>query len=139
MSMRRSDYWRCAGITLIEVIAGLVILATLAVSLLAAKEGFLHQWGSAERRLIAVQAADRMLSEWWQNIEQFPRGDEGVCPEDATLKWRTSVLVNEMLESLETQIVRLEIFDSTALTQPQVLVLVDTVVPIQNRLLGSGQ
>src|SRR3954463_9256722 len=52
------------GVTLVEVLAGLVLLGTVLASVMIARGRFLRQWAQAEQRLAAVRAADLMVSRW---------------------------------------------------------------------------
>src|SRR5437764_8891278 len=53
-----------AGVTLIEVIAGLVVLAVLVCAVTLARGRFMGQWESGQRRTQAAEAVDRMLGGW---------------------------------------------------------------------------
>lgn len=50
--------------TLIEVLAGLMILGTLLISMILAKQNLLDQQANARRKLDAVGLADALLSYW---------------------------------------------------------------------------
>src|SRR5258706_2701202 len=52
------------GVTLIEVIAGLVVLAVLVCAVALARGRFMRQWEAAQRRTQAAEAVDRMLAGW---------------------------------------------------------------------------
>src|SRR5437667_12469498 len=55
---------RRAGVTLVEVLAGLLLLGTVLASALIARGRFLRQWAAADQRLAAAHAADAMLATW---------------------------------------------------------------------------
>lgn len=93
--------------TLVEVVAGLALLATLMASLLAVKTRVVHQAGLTERRAQAVAAADQLLSEWWRNPKTFPRASAGMLP--SGFGWRTRIVNNS--PEVGGQVVRLEMFD----------------------------
>lgn len=58
--------------TLIEVLAGLMILGTLLVSMILAKQSLLEQQARAHRKLDAVRLADALLSYWQATSTNAP-------------------------------------------------------------------
>lgn len=100
-----------SAMTLVEVVGGLALLATLLVGILLARGRFAHQMRSADRRLAAVAAADRILTAWHQDPRAFPRSGAGSVAGDAQMSWRTQVVPNAPLNDLGAQVVRLDIFD----------------------------
>jgi hypothetical protein len=113
--------------TLIEVIGGLAILATLLVALLVARDRFMRQWVHANQRMEATIAADALLAQWWDRPEEFPRQAAGDVPGRPNLVWRTSIAPNPRVRQLGGQVIRLEVFhrrDTAA-----VPVTVDIVLP----------
>src|SRR5687768_12235907 len=104
----------CRGMTLIEVVAGLALMATLLVALLQAKVGHARQTNVAERKLAAVAIADRLLSEWWRAPEKFPIETTGRVRSDPRFAWRTALVPNPTTERLDMDVVRLEIIDLQA-------------------------
>src|SRR5215210_5494241 len=97
------------GMTLIEVLAGLALLAGLLVGVLAVKSRCARQWTHANRRLAAVAAADALLSAWWQEPASFPRSGAGTVEGNAGLAWRTRVVPNAQVNALGATTVRLEV------------------------------
>ena len=103
---------RRIGTTLIEVLAGLVVLGTLLVSVTMARARFLHQWSDADRRLVAIHAADAMISGWIAGPPQsIPLRSEGVLEKASDLRWRTSVIRDPQAASLGALVVRTEVFE----------------------------
>lgn len=125
----RSRCCRTKGATLVEVMAGLVLLGTLLVAVINAKAGHVRQWSRANDRLQAIAAADALLDSWWQNPAILPRsagGQTGTGP----WRWRTRLVDNYQTDNLPIQIVRLELYnqtDSNTMNDP--LVIVDLVLP----------
>jgi prepilin-type N-terminal cleavage/methylation domain-containing protein len=99
------------GMTLVEVVASLALLASLLVGLLLAKARFTRQSALADRRIEAVRAADRLLTEWWADPARLPRHGAGRIDGPADLSWQTSLVANPALGELGAQVVRLEIID----------------------------
>src|SRR3954447_2506410 len=99
---RRSNFLRGRrqhprGLTLVEVVAGLALLATLLVAVLTTKARVTRQWTHAQRKLQDVSAADRLLADWWPRRDDFPRQSSGTVPGDARLRWRTMTVRNDTL------------------------------------------
>ena len=74
--------------TLVEVVTGLALLATLLVAVLIGFRAQSVQYRSARDRLEALEAADRLLSEWAQEDVLPAVGREEQIPGDAGLRWR---------------------------------------------------
>jgi len=98
--------------TLIEVVGGLGLLATLLVAVLMAKARYTRQAAGADRRMAAVAAADALLSGWHQNAAALPRMGAGVIPGDAELSWRTQVIANPAINEMAAEVIRLDILDN---------------------------
>ena len=124
--------------TLIEVLAGLALLAALLMTVLAARSRAALQWTRANERMRAVEAADRLLSEWWQDARSFPRAGEGVVEGPDGFRWRIRVVSNRPAERLGTEVVRLEVgrfprggAESTGPTASAGAVAVEVVLPLE--------
>src|SRR6185437_1081783 len=79
------------AMTLIEIIAGLVILSTILASLAIARGRFARQWAEADRKLTATRALDALVAEWMQKGD-VPLNRKGVLPEAKNLFWRTRAI-----------------------------------------------
>ncbi|HSW49057.1 MAG TPA: hypothetical protein VLH09_02730 [Bryobacteraceae bacterium] len=113
--------------TLIEVLAGLAILASLLGAILLARSQHARQTVTAQRRLEAVQAADILLTGWWRDPQQFPRSASGPVTGNERLTWRTEIVNAPAASKLQVQIVRLEIRSPSDPGKP--LVRVELVLP----------
>ena len=121
--------------TLIEVLAGLVIIGTLLASMIVAKSRFVRQWHSSNARMEAIVIADKLLAQWWQTPEKFPRSDEGPVPDNERFHWRTRIVddFNTEESNIEiVEIVRLEIFGSDNEKETRPLASVEIVLPREN-------
>ena len=96
------------------MVAGLALLSTLLVAVLTTRAKVTRQWAAAERRLRATEAADALLTAWWQDVKTFPRRASGAVPGDGRMRWRTEVVPNELADRLEATVVRLEVFGDPA-------------------------
>jgi prepilin-type N-terminal cleavage/methylation domain-containing protein len=104
------------GVTLIEILAGLVILGTLLVSIAIARGRFLRQIAEADRRLTAIHSADALLAAWMSGPAQnVPLAAQGALDQTQNFTWRTRVIRNPDATRVDAMLVRLEVFDrSTA-------------------------
>src|SRR5688572_8212504 len=116
MKTRLKTFSKCSfrGMTLIEVVAGLALMATLLVALLQAKVGHARQANLADRKLAAVATADRLLTYWWSEPGRFPIESTGRLRDDPRFAWRTGLVRNKSAEELQLDVVRLEIIDLQA-------------------------
>jgi prepilin-type N-terminal cleavage/methylation domain-containing protein len=100
------------GVTLIEVLAGLVLLGTVLSSSLIARGRFLRQAADAERQLTAARAADSLMAYWMSLPGQavpVPARDRVEAFPGYT--WRTRWMPNTReSKSLNVATARLEIF-----------------------------
>src|SRR3954467_9179303 len=85
---------RRRGVTLIEVVAGLVILAVLVSSLTLARGRLARQWGAAQRKPDAAGAVARLLAAWIGGADgpdAIPVAAAGALQGVEGCSWRTSV------------------------------------------------
>jgi hypothetical protein len=115
--------------TLLEVVAGLALLASLLGAVVMAKGRYARQAAAADRRLQAVAAADALLAGWHLNPRSLPQAFSGsaAVPGDAGLAWRLRPVANGGVEELGGRVVRVEILDERVTPSP-VIVAVETVV-----------
>ena len=122
---------RRRGSTLIEVLAGLALLASVLAALLVAKGNLARQWATSRRRCEAVQAADALLMRWWQDPELFPRSGDGEAP--GGWRWHVEEATNPEAARLGGRVVRLELFESVPPPsgQKDALASVELLIPRQ--------
>ena len=119
-----------SGLTLIEVVAGLALMATVLVGILEAGGRHVRQIKRAQRQLSAAAEADRLLTGMAGNFEQLPDNNTGTECGDG-LMWRTRLMENrEARETMNIAIVRLEIFDPKQTKDQTPLVAIDVVKPL---------
>lgn len=121
---------RCRrGVTLIEALAGLVILGTLLAAVTTARSRANQQHAQAERRLAAGRALDALLADWHASpASTVPLNTSGVLSESPRLAWRTTTRSEPGLKSLGARIARVEVFDPAARSRLPLL-SVDLLVP----------
>lgn len=139
-----SRSWRPAGLTLIEVVASIVLLATVLTSIVIAKSRHTRQLALSQRISTAVRAADELIAAWHLSGDGVPVNRTGSIAGDQSLHWRTRLLTGHELESWRASVVRVELMDANhqatdVLTDAKPLVSVDLVVPeVQgNRSTGT--
>lgn len=98
--------------TLIEVVAGLVILGTILAALSIARGRFTRHWAEADRKLAATKALDALVTQWTQGPQAtVPINRQGRLPGSRTGIWKTRALRNLDADKLNATVVRVEIFD----------------------------
>lgn len=104
---------RTTGITLIEVVAALALLASLLVALLAAHDRLGTQTRQAKKRLKAIEAADRLLLQWTA-VEpmQIPSAEGEFGKGADALRWQVTTQGERGLEDFGLQVAELRVFSS---------------------------
>jgi len=117
--------------TLVEVLGGLALLAAILTGLFTIKTRSARQAQLTERRRLAIQAADALLSFWWQDIAKFPRTGSGDITGRPGLQWRTQDVRDDRAQSLGGQVVRLDVFDRSTRGADALLASVEVVLPVE--------
>ena len=129
--MRHSISSTPNGLTLLEVIAGLALLATLLTMILVAFGSNLRQVRRSQQRLAAIHQADLLLGEWLLQgqPDSIPRDGSGDIPDDDQMIWRTHEIPEPQATDLGVCVVRLEILDRKNSATNKPLASVDFVLP----------
>ena len=99
--------------TLIEALAGLVVLGVLLVSITIARGRFLRQRAQAEQKIAAAAAVDQLLSNWMAGAgSAIPLLSSGTLDGLPNHTWRTRVL--EKKPDLNASIIRLEVTNQSS-------------------------
>jgi prepilin-type N-terminal cleavage/methylation domain-containing protein len=116
------------GLTLVEVIAGLVLLATLLTSVLAAFKTHAGQIRAARDRLKASELAEGLLGDWMARNQLPAVGTQKPLPDTEGWMWR--VLANEpqLSGAAPVRTVRVEICRPQEPAREQILASVSLVV-----------
>ena len=96
------------GMTLVEVVAGLTLLATIGAGSVMAFGVHQRQIKTARETLIAVQFADGLLSRWQAESITVPVLRAGVF-NDPDWIWQTHPIRTESVAGLIVQVVRLDV------------------------------
>jgi prepilin-type N-terminal cleavage/methylation domain-containing protein len=103
---------RRRGATLIEVIAGLVVLGVLVTSVTLARARAGRQWAEAERRLAAARALDGLVASWFDGSgETIPVAGRGELAGAPGCTWRTTAYGDPAVRELGAGVVRVEVLD----------------------------
>src|SRR3954465_11528004 len=82
--------------TLIEALAGLVVLGVLLVSITIARGRFVRQRAVAEQKLAAAAAVDQLMSNWMAGTgSNIPLASSGPLEGLPNHTWRTRVIENK--------------------------------------------
>ncbi len=104
---------RRAGITLIEILAGLVVLGVLISTVMVARSRSMRQWADADRKLEAARAVDRMVAGWIGSAEgpdKIPVPSIGTLQGVEGVTWETRWIADPAARTVGAGIVRLEVF-----------------------------
>ncbi len=99
------------GFTLVEVVVGLTLLATIIVSSLLAFSKHQNQIRLARSKITAVQIADDLLNRMSASRTGIPPAASGPIPEHPTWSWRTSVTDETLRVPIPMQIIKLQIIE----------------------------
>ena len=99
------------GFTLVEVVVGLTLLATVIVSSLLAFSKHQKQIRLARSKIAAVQIADDLLNRMSASRTGIPPASSGPIQEHPTWSWRTSVTAETLRAPIAMQIIKLQILE----------------------------
>ena len=126
---------RSRGLTLIEVMAGLAIMGSLAVGLVLSRGKLLEQQQRALQTKQAVQLAGTLLNQWHQDSwAMLPLDTTGDFDDLPHWHWETQTIDSPQLTEFNTQKVRLTIYAppnpaSNNLPQPATTIEILTPIP----------
>lgn len=83
---------RNKGITLIEVLVSIGLLATLMVTTLSIRTRHVRQIRVAREIEQATLALDRQIAIWFEDEEGIPVDESGILDRENGLTWKTTVL-----------------------------------------------
>jgi Tfp pilus assembly protein PilV len=107
------------GATLIEVLAGLVILGTLLVSVTMARGRFLRQWAEADHRIVAAHETDQLIETWLtESSRNVPVSSQGATDDSDHHPWQTRVMPSPAAASVGAIVVRLQVFERSSEETP---------------------
>lgn len=125
VSSRR--YRHSHGLTLVEVVAGLALLASLAVGVLLSIGAHRIQTQQAHNRLAAADLADQLLAGWYSSSRGIPRYNSGLLSADGNWFWQTRVVDRRFIGTFTVEVIRLQV--SKRSTRETPLVTIDVLAP----------
>lgn len=124
---------RSTAFTLIEVIVGLTLMATVLVSSLLSFAAHQKQRRFADAKIAAVTVADDLLHVMSASPEGIPARGRGLIPGQRNWFWQTSVVGAMAPAQVPMRVIRFEIIEQSSQGSLRALVTVDLVQP-----LGAG-
>lgn len=122
-----------SALTLVEVVTGLLLLATLLVSILLAFNTHTKQIKTATQRLLAIELTDQLISGWYQ-ADQFPEPDsEGMFGSQPNFKWKL-VQKRDKLANIPAKVLRVEVFQTSPTAEDVELAVVELLAPAGRRV-----
>ncbi len=114
--------------TLLEVVVGLVLMATLVASSMVAVSAHRRSLALAGEKRRAVEHADRLLTFWYEDTGEVPDFGQGVIADDPAWTWRIAPIGQRSVCGIAVNVLRLEILAVTAASRsPQVLSSVEVL------------
>jgi type II secretion system protein I len=118
------------GFTLLEVVLGLMLLATVLVTSLVALGRQRHVLRRAQDRQLAISLADSLLANWRQTPAGLPLRAAAPIAQQVGWWWKTEVVANRTLFGRTYPVVRLQIVERAATGASEVvLVSVEVLEP----------
>lgn len=121
-----------AGLTLLEVIAGIAILSTILVLAVVSRSRQARQLALSQRIDRAVTAADELIADWYVDPAPMPLGQSGPVEGQEGMAWRIFAVSNDRVEQLGARVVRVQVLQersSHGIEAGEVLTEVDLVLP----------
>ena len=130
-------HWRRSGMTLIEVLAGIVLLSTLLAMVVISAGRFSASIRRSDRRLEAARLLDDQLARWYAESGRLPLDGEGsLAGGEEAFRWRVTRLTGG-IEGLPVRRVLVEVL---ATKSGDVLVALELLEPIPPaRVAAVGQ
>ena len=111
------------GFTLLEVVVGLMLLATVLVASLLALGKQRRILRQANDRQQAISLADTLLTAWHQTTAGIPLRGAGPIAERPGWWWQTEVIANRVIFGKSHPVIRLQIIDRSATAVNQSVLL----------------
>ncbi len=125
---RRRPIHNRSGFSLVEVLAGTILLATLVVGVLVAMGSHQHKIRFSRQKLTATQLADQLLDRWHTKGDTVPLASNGFLSADGSLGWQTQVVQTRLLCGVPVNVVRLNLLSLGQAQRPKSLGWIDVIV-----------
>ena len=120
---------RRRAFTLLEVIVGLTLMATMLVGSLLAFAAHQKQRRLADAKLLAVAVADDILNRMHTAANGIPQNDRGMIVGKPNWFWQTSVVGSISAAEVPMRVVRFQIIEQPNGQPFRALVTIDLVQP----------
>lgn len=104
-----------SGLTLVEVVLGMFLLATLLVAMLRSFNDQRNQIRNSGLRIEAAQAADELLTQWMTGSAAVPVNASGTWNSDWL--WQTRLIRRTAFQTIPINVVALELRSATRPTR----------------------
>lgn len=100
--------------TLLEVVVGMILVASLAVGSLTAMSRYQISLRQAERKNQALDAAERLIDFWIDRRQGLPGSDRGLLDSNGlvgepAIAWQTRLIRQQILGGASVDVMRLDI------------------------------
>ncbi len=116
-----------SGFTLMEVVVGLTLMATVLVGSLLSFSAHRRQLRRADAKIAAVAVADDLLSRFMGSREGIPLLANGSIDSHPTWYWQTQPVGTTAPAGVPLQVIRLQVIEITASGEHRVHTSVDVV------------
>ncbi len=117
--------------TLLEVVVGLLLMATVLVGSLLSFSAHRKQRRVAEAKIVAVELADEWLNRWMISPDGIPPSDRGWVAGRPNWYWQTSVVGTAAPAGIALRVIRFEIVEVTDDRLQRPLATVEVVGPAE--------
>jgi type II secretory pathway pseudopilin PulG len=127
---RPSSRQSTLAFTLLEVVVGLTLMASVLVGSLLAFSAHQKQRRNADAKIAAVAIADELLNQFTSSSEGIPVGGRGPIVGQRNWFWRTSVVGAAAPARVPLRVIRLEVVEVNERGALRPLATVDVVEPL---------
>lgn len=128
MSPTYSTSYRARGLSLIEVVVGMAILAMFLTAIFLSQARLTKQSAIACKKADAICAVNELLATWAMDWQTLPTDDNGTIAGHEHLQWTTRLTDTSELEKLGLQKVELIVTDSTLAENTEPLLQMELAV-----------
>ncbi len=129
--MRSCRCNRQRGFTLLEVIVGLTLMATVLVGSLLSFAAHRRQRHLADNKILASAFADELLNVMTTSSDGIPNRGRGPVPGRPRWYWQTNSTTAIVVAEIPLRVIRFEIIEQTGTGSVRPLVSIDVVEPLE--------
>ena len=102
------------GFTLLEVVIGLTLMASVVVASLLAFSTHQKQRRLADAKIAAVTVADGLINELSSRFDGIPQSGRGVIPGHPNWFWQTRIIGTAIRAQVPLQIIEFQLLEASA-------------------------